>query len=110
MQEVYNLEILSPAQKELDAIAQRHMSIVGADSARKITNRIYGSLAHLRTFPDMGVLCKDKELRLQGFRQLICEKYLCLYRLIGDTVFVYHIVDGRMDYPVIFADVVSKMS
>jgi len=104
MDKKYELEILTPAQEELEEIAGRRMTRVGAVSARKITERIYENLENLCFFPNMGVLCKDKELRLQGFRILICDEYLCLYRLISKIVFVYHIVDGRRDYPLIFAD------
>lgn len=34
--------------------------------------------------------------------EAIAEQYLCVYRLIVDTVFVYHIVHGASNYPVLF--------
>jgi hypothetical protein len=30
--------------------------------------------------------------------------YLCIYRLLSDTVYVYHIADGRTDYPKLMQD------
>ncbi len=95
----YKLRILEPAQRELEEIARVHMELVGPDSARKITNRIYDALTLLQTSPNIGVNCADKPLKTQGYRMLICGNYLCIYRLIGDTVFVNHIADGRADYP-----------
>ena len=102
--ERYKVHILTPAQREIEEIALLHMELVGPNSARKITNHIYNTLELLRTSPNTGIDCKDKPLRLEGYRMLICGNYLCIYRLIGNTVFVYHIVDGRMNYPKLMDD------
>ena len=100
----YKLHILMPAQRELEEIALLHLGLVGPNSALKITNRIYDALALLQINPNMGMSCKDKPLKRQGYRMLICGNYLCIYRLVGDTVFTYHIVDGRTDYPKLMKD------
>jgi plasmid stabilization system protein ParE len=103
----YKLEILMVAQRELEEIALVHQTLVGAQSARKITNRIYDALELLQANPDMGVSCADKPIKLQGYRMLICGKYLCIYRFIKDTVYVYHIADSRADYPRLMAEIQS---
>lgn len=95
----FNLEILLPAQRELEEIAQIHLELVGSESARKITNRIYDALDNLCIYPKMGVMLRDKKLQSDGYRMLICDNYLCIYRQMGETIFVYHIADGRTDYP-----------
>jgi len=100
----YKLEILTPAQRELEEIALVHLELAGPDSARKITDRILAALERLRIHPHIGVSCKDKPLRLQGYRMLICGFYLCVYRLIGETILVYHIADSRADYPKLMND------
>ena len=107
MDKKYKLEILTPAQRELEEIAHVHMQLVGPLSAKKITDRIYSALENLEIFPEAGVLCKDKQLAAAGYRMLICGDYLCFYRLISTTVFVYHIVDGRSDYPKMLSDLQS---
>lgn len=104
MDEKIKLELLAPAQRELEEIALVHLQLVGPVSARKITNRIYTALEKLERHPNLGIACKDKELSLLGFRMLICGNYLCFYRLLADTLFVYHIVDGRADYPKLLGD------
>lgn len=98
------LEILSPAQRELEEIALIHLSLVGPASARKITDRIYDAIELLRDHPQMGVPIRDKSLNQEGYRMLVCGSYLCFYRQLGDTIFVYHIVDGRTNYPQLFGD------
>lgn len=104
MSERFKLELLATAQRELEEIALVHLALVGLDSARGITERIYKSLERLQTYPNCGIVCRDKQLGSQGYRMLICGHYLCFYRLITDTIFVYHIVDGRADYPKLLKD------
>ena len=53
-------------------------------------------------FPLSGSLPRDAELLKSGYRYVIAGQYLCVYRLIVDTVFVYHIVHGASNYPVLF--------
>jgi len=98
------LQLLLPVQRELEEIAQIYMELAGPESARRITDRIYTALDKLLTFPNMDVSCRDKRLAADGYRMLICDNYLCFYRLIGDTIFVYHIADGRANYPKLFSD------
>ena len=99
MDKRYRLELLTPAQRELEEIARVYLELVGPSSARKITDRIYTALGNLQTHPNMGMACRDKQLASEGYRMLMCEAYLCFYRLIGNTIFVYHVVDGRANYP-----------
>ena len=100
----YELKLLDSAQRELEEIALVHFALVGPISARKITDSIYASLEKLKTFPELGIVCRDKQLAAAGYRMLICKNYLCFYRKIGIVVFVYHIVDGRSDYPKLLSD------
>ena len=104
MEEQYRLELLAPAQRELEEIARVHLELVGPISARKITDRIYSALGKLKIYPNLGVVCRDKQLASDGYRMLICGNYLCFYRRIGAVVFVCHIVDGRADYPTLLSD------
>ena len=108
MDKLYDLELLAPAQRELEEIARMHFEIVGPQSARKITDRIYSALEKLKQFPNLGIACRDKRLASAGYRMLICGNYLCFYRQIGSVVFVYHIVDGRDDYPKLLLDLDSQ--
>lgn len=95
----YKVVLLAPAQRELEEVALVYSELAGPDSAKKITDRIYSALEKLRAYPNLGIICHDQQLAAQGFRTLICEQYLCFYRVIADTVFIYHIVDGRANYP-----------
>ena len=96
------LVILESAQRELEEIAMVHLNLVGPNSARKITDRIFDTLSRLEPFPLSGPEAWDRELKLQGYRYVIAGKYICLYRVIAETVFVYHIAHGASNYPTLF--------
>ena len=104
----YSIHILDPAQAELEDIASLYLSLVGASSARKITDKIYDALEQLAQFPLSGPPMRDVELRSLGYRLLVIEKYIMIYRLIDNSVFIYHIFDGRSDYPTLFRSELFK--
>ena len=101
-EKTYPVRLLDPAQGELEQIAQLYLSLAGIQSARNITDKIYNALEQLTRFPLSGPPVRETELRNLGYRFLTVEKYILIYRLIGETVFVYHIFDGRSDYPTLF--------
>ena len=99
----YNVQLLGRAQQELEEIAKIHLALSGPISAKKITDQILKSLSVLAEFPLSSPVISDSWLQKQEYRYLISGQYLCFYRLIGQTVFVYHIVHGKTDYPKLFA-------
>ena len=104
----YDVQILDPAHAELEEIASLYCSLVGPASARKITDNIYDALEQLSQFPLSGPLMRDTELRRLGYHFVVVDKYIVIYRLIQTSVVVYHISDGRSDYPTLFRAEVFK--
>ena len=102
------LVILEPVQRELEEIALLHLNLARPNSARKITDLILDTLSRLEMFPLSGHIPQDKELRNAGYRLVIAGKYICVYRLISETVFVYHIAHGASNYPVTFKRLLKK--
>lgn len=100
----YKVELLTPAQRELEEIARVYLELAGAESARKITDKILSSLERLKHYPFSGSQPRNCWLRDAGFRLIICEKYIAAYRLIDNTVYVYHIAHGATDYPKLFKE------
>lgn len=90
--------LLNEARMELRDIAAYHKLKVGVDSARRITDRILGALDHLIDFPEMGNIPPAKMIAEAGFHTLIVDDDICFYQVIGDQIFVYHIVHGSTDY------------
>ena len=71
----YKLELLAPAWRELEMIADMHLSLVGAKSAEKITTQILDALECLKTSPYMGRACEERILAADEYRKLIVGKY-----------------------------------
>ena len=105
-----NLVILESAQRELEEIAQLHKNLAGPHSARNITDLILDTLSHVEMFPLSGHIPRDKELRNGGYRYVIAGKYICIYRQIADTVYVYHIAHGASNYPLLFKRLLHEES
>ena len=80
------LVYLPPAQHDFEEIVKYHITEAGTPYARKIYST-------RQTHP-------DPILAASGYRKLVLTKtYVAIYKLIGDTVYVYAIVNGTTDYP-----------
>ena len=93
------LVLLTPAGEDIDRISDLHLMLVGSRSAEEITDRLLDTISLLAEQPYMGALHPDAFLAQHQYRKLICGNYVCIYKVIGQTVYVYRIVDGRTDYP-----------
>ena len=93
------LMILTPAWQDIDRISDLHLMLVGPKSAEEITDKLLDTIALLAEQPYLGALHPDPFLAQHQYRKLICGKYVCIYKVIDQTVYVYRIVDGRTDYP-----------
>ena len=93
------LVILTPAWEDIDRISDLHLMLVGPSSAEEITDKLLDTIALLAEQPYMGALHPDAFLAQHQYRKLICGNYVCIYKVISQTVYVYRIVDGRTDYP-----------
>ena len=96
---MYEIKILTPAWNDLERIADMHLSLIGVQSAKKVTDGILDRIELLGTFPYSCPTIPDEELSEQEYRMAIYKKYLIIYRVINNVVYVYHIADGRTNYP-----------
>jgi len=96
------IEILTPALHDIDKIADYHLLAVGPVSAEKITDKLLDSIEKLGEYPLMGTEHTDPVLQKEGYRKLVCGEYICIYRLIDDTIYIYRVVHGATDYPKLF--------
>ena len=98
----YEIELLAPAWRELEEIADIHLALVGAKSAKSIPDKILDDIDRLRISPYLGKACEEQLLAIDNYRRLVSGKYLCFYRIIGRKVYIYHIVNSKRDYPKLF--------
>lgn len=97
------MEILPTAWEDLKKIEDYYLIMFGVESAMKVTDNILDSIERLEKFPDSGSLTPDKWLNKQGYRMVICERFVSIYRQIGENVFVYHIADTQTEYTKLFS-------
>ena len=57
-----------------------------------------GQVQQLANFPEMGVFRKEILMGRHGFRALFIGQYVCIYKLEGDIVLVYHLADARKNH------------
>ena len=97
-----NVEILTPAWRNIDRISDYHLMAVGPQSAERITDKLLDTIELLGEQPYMGALHPDPVLAQREFRKVICGNYICIYKVIDLTVYIYRVVDGRSDYARLF--------
>ena len=79
MDRICKLDILAPAQAELEEIARVHMALSGPRSAQEIPDKIYDAMEQLTRFPLSGPPVRDEQLRVGGYRYILAGKYLVIY-------------------------------
>ena len=100
----FEVRLTPGAERDLEAI---HAYIVQADStaaAQRVLDRLLVALEALETQPVRD--SRPRELAGQGFddyRQVMLKPWRLIYRVIGQKVFIYLIVDGRRDMRTLLA-------
>lgn len=103
MQERYKVEILPTAWEDLKKIEDYYLLQFGVESALKITEQILNSIERLERFPESGSLTPDQYLNKQGYRMLIWQRFVSIYRQIENILYVYHIADTQTEYTKLFS-------
>lgn len=78
-------------------------------AAAEVGNALYSKIRELASFPKMGSLLSSKTHVRTDYRFLVCGKYLVFYKVEGDFISVYRILNGVRDYlSVLFSDELTK--
>ncbi len=98
----YRIEILPSAWEDLKQIEDYYVIQFDAETAIRVTSYILDTIERLKTFPNSGSMLPDDWLNGQGYRMIICKKHVAIYRLIKDTVYIYHIANTQTKYTKLF--------
>lgn len=98
----YKVEILPSAWEDLKRIEDYYILQFGVDIAIKVSESILDSMERLEEFQDSGSLTPDEWLNKQGYRMVICKKHVSIYRMIDNTIYIYHIADTQTEYTKLF--------
>jgi toxin ParE1/3/4 len=89
----YKVEILPTAWEDLKHIEDWYFIQFGAETALKVSDHILDTIERLEKLPDSGSLTPDEWLNQQGYRMVISEKHIAIYKRVGKVMYVYHIAD-----------------
>lgn len=92
------VEWLYEARNEYRDILQFYRGQVGTKYARAFTDKILKAARQLSSFPESGVLKRETLMGKYGFRALFIDQYVLIYKIQGETVYIYHLKDARKDY------------
>lgn len=98
----YDVKILPTAWEDLKRIEDWYLVQFGVETALKVSNHILDVIERLKSFPDTGSLTPDEWLNQCGYRMIICEKHVAIYRQIEEVVYIYHIADTQTEYTKLF--------
>lgn len=93
----YNITFLPEAYKDLDLIFD-YILLDSINQAESMLDMIMNSIDTLSSFPLSGVRLDEKLLKNYKFRMIIVKPYIVFYRLIDDTIYIYRVLHGAMDY------------
>lgn len=74
------------------------LSLRNKSAAKHIAETILQSCARLKDFPRLGFSVRERYGFESEDRILLCEKYVIVYAVRGDTVAVGRVIDARCDY------------
>jgi toxin ParE1/3/4 len=94
----YTVSLTENARRDLEEIYDyiaEHDSHVHADY---VLDKIEEALGSLSSFPARGAYPKELlAIGIRDYREVFFKPYRLIYRVIGKTVYVYLIADGRRD-------------
>lgn len=67
-------------------------------AAAKLGNAIYSEIEKLADFPEMGASLSAKINIKTDYRFLVCSAYLIFYKIEGEFVSIYRVLNGVRDY------------
>lgn len=99
----YQIEVLPTAWEDLKHIEDWYLVEFGVETALKVSDAILEAIERLELFPDSGSLTPDEWLNQKGYRMIVCNKHVAIYRKIKNKVYVYHIADTQTEYTKLFS-------
>ena len=89
---------LFEARNEYRDLLTFYRTKLGTRYARAFADKILSAVGQLEELPQLGVLRRDTLMGKHGFRALFIDQYVCIYKIEGDTVYIYHLTDARKNY------------
>ena len=98
LQIIYTEEAL----QDILAISDYHFDKVGETSALRAIDELQDHIEKLAQFPRMGEEHPDSYLNALGFRKIVHDNHIVIYRIDSESVIIARIVWASSNYPELF--------
>jgi len=99
--EAYDVRFLQEALDDLEEIVL-YIAQNNRQAALRMHDKIINRANDLTVFPKRGRLVPDKKMAEAGYRMLGINPYIAFYRIVGQNVFIYRVLHGAMNYPLLY--------
>ena len=106
--ETYDVRFLQEVLDDLEEITL-YIAQESHQSALQMHDRIIEKANDFSVFPKRGRFVSDKKMAAVGYRILGIKPYLVFYRIIERNVFIYRVLHGAMNYPMLYQQMVQDL-
>jgi toxin ParE1/3/4 len=100
----FQVSLTEDAARDLEQLLHYIAEHDGPAKANQLLDRIEEAVESLATLPERSSHPKDLlSLGIREYRQTFLKPYRVIYRVVGQRVYVYLIVDGRRDMQTLLA-------
>jgi len=104
--ETYDVQFLQEALDDLEEIVL-YIAQDSRQAAIRMHDTIIDKVNDLLVFPKRGRLVSDKKMAAAGYRMLGIRPYIAFYRVIGRSIFIYRVLHGAINYPLLYEQILS---
>ena len=95
----YNVTITPEARREYEQVLSYLSKVLNSPgAARRFADEFDHQLDSIRDNPELHALSRMPELAARGYRALIVNTYIALYKIAGDSIVIAHIFHQSQDY------------
>ena len=91
------VSVLERALRDIDEIYE-YIRKDNEDAAKKVYYEIRTAVSDLCAYPFKGGAVDKNDKTLSGYRFVMIKPYLIFYKVHGNEITVYRVIDGKRDY------------
>lgn len=95
----YRITIAAEAAREYEQIVSYLSGILNSkQTAQGFADEFARQVESVRANPEIHALSRMSELAARGYRPLLVNRYIALYKVVGEEVVIAHIFHQSQDY------------
>ncbi|MCL2248408.1 MAG: type II toxin-antitoxin system RelE/ParE family toxin [Oscillospiraceae bacterium] len=106
--ETYDVRFLHEALDDLEEIVL-YIAQDSRHAALRMHDKIIEKANDLSVFPKRGRLVPDRKMAAAGYRMFGIKPYVAFYRIIERNVFIYRVLHGATNYPLLYGKMVQDL-